>query len=228
MYKNLSKHGRFGDTEMVKTSSGSLWHVNKLEKKLIEEHGELGEQILDKMAPSTINPKTGKEEKWLAAAAMFGLGLVQQYGQTRATREQGRDQVSFYDKALASSEDAMQSLEEILGPSLQVVQEKGKRLYETAGSAYGKAIGKLRSSKLDVKKKQKFAKVLEDDEDIKEYREESQKKLEDIDIKISEDLSTVLSDFEKQRFDLMTNKQQLEMQRKLAERQSQQKYFGVL
>ena len=228
MYKNLSKHGRFGDTEMVKTSSGSLWHVNKLEKKLIEEHGELGEQILDKMAPSTINPKTGKEEKWLAAAAIFGLGLAQQYGQTRATREQGRDQVSFYDKAIASSEDAMQSLEEILGPSLQVVQEKGKRLYETAGSAYGKAIGKLRSSKQDVKKKQDFARVLGDDEDIKEYREESKKKLEDIDIKISEDLSAVLSDFEKQRFDLMTNKQQLEMQRKLAERQSEQKYFGVL
>lgn len=228
MYKNLSKHGRFGDTEMVKTSSGSLWHVNKLEKKLIEEHGELGEQILDKVAPSTINPKTGKEEKWLAAAAIFGLGLAQQYGQTRATREQGRDQVGFYDKAIASSEDAMKSLEEILGPSLQVVQEKGKRLYETAGSAYGKAIGKLRSSKQDVKKKQDFARVLGDDEDIKEYREESKKKLEDIDIKISEDLSTVLSDFEKQRFDLMTNKQQLEMQRKLAERQSQQKYFGVL
>ena len=228
MYKNLSKHGRFGDTEMVKTSSGSLWHVNKLEKKLIEEHGELGEQILDKVAPSTINPKTGKEEKWLAAAAIFGLGLAQQYGQTRATREQGRDQVGFYDKAIASSEDAMKRLEEILGPSLQVVQEKGKRLYETAGSAYGKAIGKLRSSKQDVKKKQDFARVLGDDEDIKEYREESKKKLEDIDIKISEDLSTVLSDFEKQRFDLMTNKQQLEMQRKLAERQSQQKYFGVL
>ena len=206
MYKNLSKHGRFGDTEMVKTSSGSLWHVNKLEKKLIEEHGELGEQILDKVAPSTINPKTGKEEKWLAAAAIFGLGLAQQYGQTRATREQGRDQVGFYDKAIASSEDAMKSLEEILGPSLQVVQEKGKRLYETAGSAYGKAIGKLRSSKQDVKKKQDFARVLGDDEDIKEYREESKKKLEDIDIKISEDLSTVLSDFEKQRFDLMTNK----------------------
>ena len=92
MYKNLSKHGRFGDTEMVKTSSGSLWHVNKLEKKLIEKHGKLGEKLLDNISPSTINPKTGKEEKWLAAAAMFGLGLIQQYDTTRDARAQGREQ----------------------------------------------------------------------------------------------------------------------------------------
>jgi len=227
MYKNLSKHGRFGDTEMVKTSSGSLWHVNKLEKKLIEEHGKLGEQILDKVAASTINPKTGKEEKWLAAAAIFGLGLIQQHGQTKATRQQGRDQVGFYDKAIASTEDAKESLTKMLGPSLQVAQEKGKRLYETVSSSYGKAIGKLRSSEMDLKRKQDFARGLDNDEAIKEYREESKKKLEDIDIKVAEDLSSILSDFEKQRFDLMTNKQQLEMQRKLAKRQSEQKYFGL-
>ena len=30
---HLSKYGRFGDTEIAKTSTGDLWHVNKHEKK---------------------------------------------------------------------------------------------------------------------------------------------------------------------------------------------------
>jgi len=228
MYKNLAKHGRFGDTEMVKTSSGSLWHVNKLEKKLIENHGELGEQILDEMAPSTINPKTGKEEKWLAAAAMFTLGAFQQYGSTRAAREQGRDQMGFYDKAIDSLDAAGDTLEETLGPSLQIISEKGKRLYETGADAYSKAIGKIRGSKKDIRKKQNFANVEDDNEDIKLHREEAKRKLEDVDIKVTEDLSSVLSDFEKQKFEMETQRQQLEMQRKQAERQSQQKYFGII
>ena len=35
---HLSKHGRFGDTEIAKTSTGDLWHVNKHEKKLIDNY----------------------------------------------------------------------------------------------------------------------------------------------------------------------------------------------
>ena len=73
----------------------------------------------------------------------------------------------------------------------------------------------------------KFAKGPEDDEDIKLYRKESQRKLEDIDIKLTEDLSSVLSEHEKQKFEMETQRQQLENQRRLAERQSEQKYFGI-
>ena len=229
MYKNLSKHGRFGDTEMVKTSSGSLWHVNKLEKKLIEEHGEAGEQMLDYISPSTINPKTGKEEKWMAAAAMFAAGLVQQYGATKASRQQGKDQMGFYDKSLSALEKAGNTLQESLAPSLAVVSEKAKRTYGSASETFQENIGKIKQSKDLMTKKMGFARGPDDnDEDIKLYRQKAKKSLEDVDIKLTETLSGVLSQFEKQKFDLDTQRLQLENQRKMAERQSNQKYFGII
>ena len=43
MNKKLAKQGRFGDTKIAKTSKGSLWHVSKEEKKLIDDYGILGE-----------------------------------------------------------------------------------------------------------------------------------------------------------------------------------------
>ena len=49
-----------------------------------------------------------------------------------------------------------------------------------------------------------------------------------MDIKLTETLSGVLSQFEKQKFDLDTQRLQLENQRKMAERQSNQKYFGII
>tara|TARA_R110002074_G_scaffold227172_3_gene398728 strand:+ start:2801 stop:3490 length:690 start_codon:yes stop_codon:yes gene_type:complete len=229
MYKNLSKHGRFGDTEMVKTSSGSLWHVNKLEKKLIEKHGKLGEKLLDNISPSTINPKTGKEEKWLAAAAMFGLGLIQQYGTTRDARAQGREQMGFLDDSLSSLNQAGNTLQESLAPSLAVVSEKAKRTYGSASETFQENIGKIKQSKDLMTKKMGFARGPDDnDEDIKLYRQKAKKSLEDVDIKLTETLSGVLSQFEKQKFDLDTQRLQLEHQRKMAERQSNQKYFGII
>ena len=227
MYKNLAKHGRFGDTEMVKTSSGSLWHVNKLEKKLIEEHGEAGEQVLDYISPSTINPKTGKEEKWMAAAAMFAAGLVQQYGATKAARQQGKDQMGFYDNSLSALERAGDTLQSALSPSLTLATEKAKRVYGSTSEAIGENIKKIRGSKDIVKEKMGFAKGPEDDEAIKLFRKQAETKLEDIDIKLTENIGGILSDWEKQKFDMDTKQQQLENQRKLAERQSETKYFGV-
>jgi len=229
MYKNLSKHGRFGDTEMVKTSSGSLWHVNKLEKKLIEEHGELGEQMLDYISPSTINPKTGKEEKWLAAAAMFGLGLMQSHGSTKDARAQGREQMRFLDDSLSSLNESKETLQQTLAPSLTIAKEKAKRTYASASQVFKENIGKVKQGKDLMTKKMGFARGPQDnDEDIKLYREKAQTKLEDVDIKLTETLSGVLSEFEKQKFDLDSQRLQLENQRKMAEKQSEQKYFGII
>ena len=72
-----------------------------------------------------------------------------------------------------------------------------------------------------------FAKGPEDDEAIKLFRKQAETKLEDIDIKLTENIGGILSDWEKQKFDMDTKQQQLENQRKLAERQSETKYFGV-
>ena len=73
---HLSKHGRFGDTEIAKTSSGDLWHVSKHEKKLIDNYGKIGEDVVDTLGSGTINPTTGLKEQWVQAALMVGqLGL---------------------------------------------------------------------------------------------------------------------------------------------------------
>jgi len=229
MYKNLAKHGRFGDTEMVKTSSGSLWHVSKREKKLIEEYGKVGEQLLNNIAPSTINPKTGKEEKWLAAAAMFGLGLAQQYGSTRADREQGREQVGILSEGISSLKEAGSSLQEVLGSNLQIATEKAKRTYTQGAEQFSETLGKFKKSKENIAGKMGFASSeMGQDDSVKLYRKEAKRKLEDIDIGLSENLSAVLSTYEKQKFDNEIQIQQMENQRKLAERQSQQKYFGIV
>ena len=74
---SLAKKGRYGDTEIAKTSQGKLWHVNKQEKSLIDMYGESGERIVDRIGSGTINPKTGLEEKFaiMTAIALGSLAL---------------------------------------------------------------------------------------------------------------------------------------------------------
>jgi len=77
---HLSKYGRFGDTEMYRTTKtgpgkGELWHVNPQEKSLMDMYGQSGEKLVDLIGSGTKNPITNKEEKWLATAALFGLSL---------------------------------------------------------------------------------------------------------------------------------------------------------
>ena len=136
MNNKLAKKGRFGDTEIIKTSKGSLWHVNKEEKKLIEDYGYLGEQIVDTLGSGTINPETGLEEKFpplmaALAVASFATGSAQSYGQTRAMREQGRSQVDYLDKSLSSLREAEKSLGESLGSSLALPSLEAQRVSET-------------------------------------------------------------------------------------------------
>ena len=52
-------------------------------------------------------------------------------------------------------------------------------------------------------------------------------RMEDLDISLGKSLADVLSNFEQQRFDMQSQRQQLEMQKKLAEQQANKKYFGI-
>ena len=40
---DLASKGRYGDTEIARTSKGELWHVNPQEKALIDMYGMEGE-----------------------------------------------------------------------------------------------------------------------------------------------------------------------------------------
>ena len=60
---SLASKGRYGDTEMARTSEGELWHVNPTEKSWMDLYGKEGEKLVDAVGSGTINPETGLEEK---------------------------------------------------------------------------------------------------------------------------------------------------------------------
>ena len=75
---HLSKHGRFGDTEIAKTSNGDLWHVSKHEKKLIDNYGKIGEDVVDRLGSGTINLdchyiKELNKQKWKEIIVLLNL-----------------------------------------------------------------------------------------------------------------------------------------------------------
>tara|TARA_R110002020_G_scaffold256273_2_gene469905 strand:+ start:598 stop:1311 length:714 start_codon:yes stop_codon:yes gene_type:complete len=73
---NEHLYGRFGDTDLIKTSSGEKWHVNKLEKSIIDRMGAEGEDFVAYHGSGTTNPITGHKEQWIPAAiAAVGLGM---------------------------------------------------------------------------------------------------------------------------------------------------------
>ena len=232
MNNKLAKKGRFGDTEIIKTSKGSLWHVNKEEKKLIEDYGYLGEQIVDTLGSGTINPETGLEEKFpplmaALAVASFATGSAQSYGQTRAMREQGRSQVDYLDKSLSSLREAEKSLGESLGSSLALPSLEAQRVSETISEKGVIALKNIKEKQEAISGSTGFANISMDSDQIKEARKIYEDKLEDVDISLSKSLSNVLSNFEQQKFEMQSQRQQLEQQRKLAQQQANTKYFGI-
>lgn len=91
---HLSKFGRFGDTEIAETASGELWHVNKGEKKLMDEYGSEGEKLVDYLGAGTINPVTGLKEQFALEAATIGLSVYQGAKQSQKEREMARDSLA--------------------------------------------------------------------------------------------------------------------------------------
>jgi len=151
---HLSKHGRYGDTEMYKTSlsgpgKGKLWHVNKEEKTLMSRYGIKGEKLVDAIGSGTINPVTGKEEKF-AMAIMAGtavLGLANQmWGQHKENKQAGVSS-RYQSKMLGEKASDLNSLIDNL-PELKNAQENvalgGFEMgSEKLGTAFTKAMDTL-------------------------------------------------------------------------------------
>ena len=105
---SLASKGRYGDTEMARTSKGELWHVNPEEKALMGMMGKEGEKLVDAVGSGTINPETGLEEKWIMAAlavgqfAMSAAGFVKgqsaEKSQAKVEQQYLKDELSALDK----------------------------------------------------------------------------------------------------------------------------------
>ena len=125
--------GRFGDTEMYKTKSvrpGSEWHVNPKEKQLMNMHGAEGERLVDAIGSGTINPYTGKEEKfpWLIAATVGSaiVGGVQAYTGGKDKSDQASAQSDLKQVEINEAREALGTLGTAKGSKEKVAQEEYK------------------------------------------------------------------------------------------------------
>ena len=119
---NLASKGRYGDTQIAKTSKGELWHVNPQEKSLMTMYGMEGERMVDAAGSGTTNPQTGLEEKFLDPVSLaIGtaiIGGISAYSGGRSKQlqaesdqksaEQGLEHLATVEEGLESGKEARQ------------------------------------------------------------------------------------------------------------------------
>ena len=163
----------------------------------------------------------------LLATLNFVLSSAQEYGATKDAREQGRAQMSFYKDALSSLGQAEQSLNQSLQSSLQLPTLEARRSSEKLSESGQRALEQTRKSQEQISEASGFAGQSIDMDRMKDIRKGFTTKVEDLDISLGKSLADVLSNFEQQRFEMQSQRQQLEMQKRLAGQQANKKYFGI-
>jgi hypothetical protein len=122
--------GRFGDTKMHTTKHvrpGSDWHVNPQEKQLMNMYGAKGEKLVDSIGSGTINPYTGKEEKWLPLAisiASLALGGIQSHTGGKARNAQAASQARLSQLEIDEASKAQEALDPAKESKELVAQEE--------------------------------------------------------------------------------------------------------
>jgi len=159
----------------------------------------------------------------------IGLALTagQEIGQTSRSRKQGRIQAGFMQNALKDLGLAEKSLQESLGGSLALPTLESERALESVSESGQKTIQQVGEKQDQISQSTGFANMSMDDDMIKDVRKEFKRKREDIDISLTKSLSDVLSQFEQQKFEMKSQRQQLEMQKRMAQQQAGTKYFGI-
>ena len=131
----------------------------------------------------------------------LGLSIGQEIGATNRARREGRKQGGFFNNALADLGLAEKTLQESLGSSLALPTLESERTLESVSESGQKALG-------EINKRQ-------------------EQTIEKTDINLTKNLGNVLSQFEKQKFEMKSQRQQLEMQKRMANQQANTKYFGI-
>jgi len=75
-FSELSKKGRYGDTEILRFSGGERAHGNIKEKALINMYGQQGEQMVKAAGSGSTNPSTGLPEYFEPVTALAIGSLV--------------------------------------------------------------------------------------------------------------------------------------------------------
>ena len=163
----------------------------------------------------------------LIAGLGLALSIGSEYGQTRRAREQGRIQSGFMQDALKDLGLAEQSLKDSIGSSLALPTLEAERALDAVSESGEMAMEQLSDRQDAISQATGFANIGMDEDSIKNIRKQFERKMEDIDIGLSKNLSNVLSQFEQQKFEMQSQRRQLEMQKRMADQQSNTKYFGI-
>ena len=164
----------------------------------------------------------------MLAELTFLLSTAQEYGQTKRAREQGRIQAGYMKDALKDLGLAEKSLQESLGSSLALPTLESQRALDVVSESGQRTMEQLGQRQEQISQATGFANIGMDEDAIKDVRKQFQRKREDVDIALTKSLSDVLSQYEQQKFEMRSQRQQLEMQKKMAEQQANTKYFGIL
>ena len=163
----------------------------------------------------------------LLSTLTFALSAAQEIGATRDARRQGATQMGFYKDALSSLGQAEQSLEDSLQSSLQLPTLEARRSSEKLSESGQRALEQTRKSEESISEASGFAGQSVNLDTMQNIRKQFTSKVEDLDISLGKSLADVLSNFEQQKFEMQSQRQQLEMQKRLAGQQSNKKYFGI-
>ena len=141
--------------------------------------------------------------------------------------QQGQIQSNYFRQALTGLDKAKSTLDKSLGQKMKLPTLEAKRTTEQVGEIGGKEMEKTRETLEQTAGSTNLATIELDDQVIKDVRDKYTTKVEDIDIALTKNLSEILSDFERQKYEMAAQRDQIEMQKKLADKQSQSKYFGL-
>jgi len=158
----------------------------------------------------------------------LALSTAQEIDQTTRDREQGFIQAGYMQDALKDLGLAEKSLRESLGSSLALPTLESQRALDVVSESGQRTMEQLGQRQEQISQATGFANIGIDDDMIKDVRKEFKRKREDVDIALSKSLSDVLSQYEQQKFEMNSQRQQLEMQKRMAEQQARTKYFGII
>ena len=246
-YNHLAKHGRSHpsggprDTAMYKTSQlgpgrGKVWHVNEDEKRLMNMYGLRGEKLVDAVGSGTINPKTGKEEKFLpiimAAAAVGGvaLGAYSSWKSGSIQEQTSKSKLQGAEEGLAALEGAEENLEESTLAQRQVHEQEFGKAQEDLARQTGMSLEQARQQSTSLAAKSGLARsgtVTKSAEQSKEHiGAESKSKTEDLIGQLGRNIGSVMENYQGEKARIKSEREKFTRERDLAREQSESWYLG--
>ena len=230
MYDNLKKYGRNGDTEIVKTSKNSLWHVNKDEKLLIEKFGKHGEDIVDYVGSGTINPTTGLEEKnpMLAiAAGSLLLGGLNTFTSGAAQEDSARLQSKYASEGIARVKNALSQLTKSSRDAALGVTSLFSQKMDDFSDTMGFQKSKIQQGMSSVVEKQDFASSSSvNNEQIEMLRKSIDSGRADLGMRYGQELGKVSTQAAAERARLESEEMTLRKEKEMADASADSFYLG--